>query len=285
MGVNKMKEIIDNLGGVVGNWHLIVGEKSGVSRIIAYCLAAQLHVDRRTLGIAGGSSTDGICTDLRKNGADLTKFIVFTPDELFGTNAQQQSIRGRLPGATVYSPEAAFDPETLDKLGLDSAVPYKWENELTDFLEGRSKDPRMKVLAGIMAANCNNYEALIKEKGGIDILLLGMGEDGHVASIMPGDVAVNGQTYLQRYPKQHEIIIGGKNIGQTWYAVTIGMGTILQAKEIFLIAYGDKKADALEKALYGPISGSCPASLLRSAQQSPPRIVACFDYAAGQKIL
>ncbi len=135
-----------------------------------------------------------------------------------------------------------------------------------------------KELIKTINASCKEYEKQIADAGGIDIILLGLGADpdGHIASIMPGNLDVDDRTHLEKYLSPHKT-----SAGETNYAITMGIGTILEAKEIVLLAFGDKKADAVERALYGPINGECPASYLR---KSPNRVLVCLDYDAAKNI-
>lgn len=111
-----------------------------------------------------------------------------------------------------------------------------------------------------------DYETLIMENGPIDLQILGIGRNGHIGFAEPGtpinshtmivnltdtsrkDYAHFWEDNLERVPKQ---------------AITMGIQTILQAKEILLIAFGEGKAEAISKALQGPISEEVPATALQ----------------------
>lgn len=125
---------------------------------------------------------------------------------------------------------------------------------------------------------CNDYDAIIKKVGRIDLQLLGLGENGHIGFNEPSE-AFTGKTHcvdladstllanarffksLKDVPKQ---------------AYTLGVESIMMAKKIIVIVSGEKKADILKKVLYGPITPLIPASIL----QVHPDVVIVADEAA-----
>lgn len=112
---------------------------------------------------------------------------------------------------------------------------------------------------------CYHYESLIEERGGIDLQILGIGDNGHIGFNEPA-IALNSKTHLvnlsqttiqanSRYFKEIEEV--------PRQAFTMGMGTILKAKQIILLASGIKKASAIVKTIKGQVSTEIPASLLQ----------------------
>lgn len=124
-------------------------------------------------------------------------------------------------------------------------------------------------LADDVEASCAAYEEKIEELGGIDLQLLGIGHDGHIGFNEPGDF----------FPKTtHKIALTEMTIeaNKRFFdnkidlvpkaAITMGVGTVMSAKKIVMIATGKGKHDILHKALYGPVSPEVPASILQFHQ-------------------
>jgi glucosamine-6-phosphate deaminase len=116
-----------------------------------------------------------------------------------------------------------------------------------------------------MDAECAAYDELIAQKGGIDLQLLGIGVDGHIGFnepdshfekathrvvLDPSTIDANARFFASRDDVPRE-------------AVTMGMGGIMGAKKVLLIANGKGKKDIVEKAFFGPITPAVPASILQ----------------------
>src|ERR1700730_9660019 len=124
--------------------------------------------------------------------------------------------------------------------------------------------PRSEVFA-----YCQEYERKIVAAGGIDIQILGIGRTGHIGFNEPGS-GIDSRTRmvaLDRLTRRDAArdFRGESNVPE--YAITMGVGTILQAREIMLLAWGESKAAVLRAAIEGPQTGSGPASFL---QGHPP---------------
>ena len=104
---------------------------------------------------------------------------------------------------------------------------------------------------------CRRYENQIRSLGGIDMQLLGLGRNGHIGFNEPSDSFASEADV----PRQ---------------AYTMGIGTILQAKKILLVASGEDKAEAVKNTLFGPITPYVPASIL----QIHPDVTIVADEAA-----
>jgi glucosamine-6-phosphate deaminase len=110
-----------------------------------------------------------------------------------------------------------------------------------------------------------NYDAKIKELGGIDLQLLGIGLDGHIGFNEPDDYFIKGTHVIDLHESTIEAnsrFFENKSDVPT-KAITMGMLSIMQAKKILLIANGENKKEILEKAFYGPITPKIPASILQ----------------------
>ena len=141
---------------------------------------------------------------------------------------------------------------------------------------------RIHVLSGTAAdveAECGHYEDKIKAAGGIDLQILGIGRNGHIAFNEPAaDFA----------PATHIVELTESTIeaNKRFFAsaddvprraLTMGIGSIMKARSIVIIATGSDKAEAVRDMVKGPISPSCPASIL----QAHPDTVVMVDEAAG----
>ncbi len=132
-----------------------------------------------------------------------------------------------------------------------------FEEKNLNFLDSETNDPD---------AECKSYENMIKSLGGLDLLILGLGVNSHIAFNEPGS-SQKTKTRLIRLSKETIIYnsrffsSGEKTPKQ---AMTIGISTILCSKKIVLIAFGENKLSALQKTLNEKISSKIPASFLRA---------------------
>ena len=133
-----------------------------------------------------------------------------------------------------------------------------------------------------LEAECRRYDALIEEAAGIDLQLLGIGHNGHIGFNEPNRELISGTHVVQLAQETRRANARFFNSVEEVpkQAITMGVGTILKARTIVLIAKGADKADILRRALEGPITTECPASLL----QTHPRLVVLLDRAAAAKL-
>lgn len=112
---------------------------------------------------------------------------------------------------------------------------------------------------------CLAYEKKVENVTGIDIQLLGIGRTGHIGFNEPGS-SLNSKTRLIRLDRVTRLdaasdFFGQENVPKR--AITMGVGTILSAKKIILMAWGEGKADVIQQAVEGPIKESIPATFLQ----------------------
>ena len=112
---------------------------------------------------------------------------------------------------------------------------------------------------------CARYEELIRSMGGVDIQLLGIGHNGHIGFNEP-DAAFARTTHCvdlteSTIEANKRFFASADDVPRQAY--TMGIGTIMKAKKILLIASGEDKAEILAKAFYGPITPEVPASILQ----------------------
>lgn len=131
------------------------------------------------------------------------------------------------------------------------------------------------------AAFCQWYEGRIEQCGGIDLQILGIGSDGHIAFNEPGS-SLSSRTRLKTLARS--TIDDNARFFKTRdevpiYAITMGVGTILEAREILLLASGANKAPAIAAAVEGPVTAMITASALQMHESTT---VYVDEVAAGQ---
>ncbi|MEN0002572.1 MAG: glucosamine-6-phosphate deaminase [Bacteroidota bacterium] len=115
-------------------------------------------------------------------------------------------------------------------------------------------------------AYCEAYEAKIAQYGGLDAQLLGIGRTGHIGFNEPGS-AIDSRTRLIRLDKITRLDAASDFYGEEFVpplAITMGVGTILHAKKIFLVAWGEGKASIVRQSVEGPMIASIPATFLQT---------------------
>ena len=120
-------------------------------------------------------------------------------------------------------------------------------------------------LAFDLKEECLRYDAIIESLSGIDIPLLGIGHNGHIAFNEPADFFSKSTSLVELSDstiKANSRFFDSEDSVPTW-ALTMGIGSILKAKRIILAAFGESKAAILEKALFGKVTPSVPASILQ----------------------
>ena len=125
---------------------------------------------------------------------------------------------------------------------------------------------------------CIQYEADIQAQGGIDLCLLGLGMNGHIAFNEPKSDPRSQTRKVELHPETLMANFRGEAIFT--HALTLGIGTIRDAREIFIIALGKGKAHAVKAATQEPISILCPASHL----QNHPQVTWFIDQDAADLI-
>ena len=112
---------------------------------------------------------------------------------------------------------------------------------------------------------CKEYDERIEKLGGIDIQLLGIGLDGHIGFNEPDDCFTKETHLVSLDPSTIEanarFFASADEVPKT--AITMGMGGIMNAKKVLLIANGKNKEEIVKKAFFGPITPEVPASILQ----------------------
>ena len=133
-----------------------------------------------------------------------------------------------------------------------------------------------------LAAECANYEAKIQAAGGIDLFMGGVGEDGHLAFNEPFSSLVS-RTRVKSLTYDTILVnsrfFDGDISKVPTTALTVGVGTVMDAKEVLVLAFGHKKATALKNAIEGAYSHTCTLSAL---QNHPHGIIVADELAVGE---
>ncbi|MGH7322191.1 MAG: 6-phosphogluconolactonase, partial [Candidatus Rokuibacteriota bacterium] len=117
-----------------------------------------------------------------------------------------------------------------------------------------------------LPAMCGAYEQKIAAVGGLDFVVLGLGPNGHLASNEPGSAFDSRTRPMRLRPETVAYILTdeGADPRVVDSAVTLGLGTLAEAREVVVLVSGAAKRDILRRALTGPITPDCPASVLQT---------------------
>lgn len=137
-------------------------------------------------------------------------------------------------------------------------------------------------LAEDIPALCESYESRIRAVGGIDLQVLGIGGDGHIGFNEPGSSLTSRtriKTLTARTRSDNAADFGSEQAVPK-HVITMGVGTIMEARTLALFAFGERKAAAVALAVEGPITSMVPASIL----QMHPRAKVFLDEAAAEDL-
>ncbi|PWB98133.1 glucosamine-6-phosphate deaminase [Homoserinimonas hongtaonis] len=238
---------------------------------VAGRLAADMieHLVRRNpcavLGLATGSTPLTTYRSLAQRDLDFSRVRAFALDEYVGLEpGHPQSYR------------AVIDREVVATLGLDPAmvrVPGD-DGVLDAALDG--------PLEAALEAAADRYERAIETAGGIDLQILGIGANGHIGFNEPGSSLASPTRVkaLTRQTREDNARFFASVDEVPRHCITQGLGTILRARHLVLLAFGDRKADAVAAAIEGAVSSSTPGSVV----QLHPRVTAIVDEAAASRL-
>ena len=171
-------------------------------------------------------------------------------------------------------------------VGLPADHPQRYRSVIRRELEDGVDFPADGIagpdgLADDLPAVCADYERAIADAGGVDLQLLGVGSDGHVAFNEPGS-SLSSRTRIKTLTartREDNARFFDSPDEVPHHVLTQGLGTILEARHLVLIAQGPGKAQAVHALVEGPVSAMCPASVL---QLHPHATVLLDEGAAGQ---
>jgi glucosamine-6-phosphate deaminase len=227
--------------------------------------AAVRRTPAAVLGLATGSTPLPVYQELIRRsragaGPSYTSVSCFNLDEYVALPLSPDG------GVHEQSYRATIARELTDGLGLRP-----------DQVNGPDPSPDGLPTAG------ERYEALIAKAGGVDVQLLGIGSDGHLAFNEPGSSLASRTRIktLTRQTRADNARFFGSLDEVPHHVLTQGLGTILEARHLLLIATGPGKADAVAACVEGPLSASCPASAL----QLHPHATVLLDPAAADRLV
>lgn len=232
-----------------------------ISKIGAEIIASAIRKKPNlVLGLATGSTPVGMYKKLirmhKEEGLDFSKLTTFNLDEYVG-----------LPPEHDQSYYYFMRKNLFDHVNIDMS--------------------KVHVPSGLITGEdveeyCQWYEDEIKRAGGIDIQVLGLGRDGHIAFNEPGSslasrtriVALTEETINDNsrfFEKKEDV---------PRFAITMGVKTVMEAKHCLIMAVSENKADAVKALVEGPVCSQITASAL----QMHPKVTALFDAEAASKL-
>jgi len=192
------------------------------------------------LGLATGSTPLPVWRSLARRHLDLSRVRGFALDEYLGLE----------PG-DPRSYRATIDAEVVEPLGLDPSLVHV---------------PGDGLVGAQLAGAGARYEALIAEAGGVDLQVLGIGRTGHIGFNEPGSSFASRtrvKTLMRVSREDNARFFDGDVEAVPRHCVTQGLGTILDARRLVLLAFGAAKAPAIAAAVEGPVTASMPASAIQ----------------------
>ncbi|WP_419703725.1 glucosamine-6-phosphate deaminase [Promicromonospora sp. NFX87] len=173
-------------------------------------------------------------------------------------------------------------------VGLSADHPERYRNVIekefasrVDLAPGAVQGP--DGLAADLPAACAAYEASIADAGGVDLQILGIGTDGHIAFNEPGS-SLASRTRIKTLTKQtredNARFFGGSVDDVPRHCLTQGLATIMSARHLVLLASGRAKAEAVHQLVEGPISAMWPATIM----QLHPHATVLVDDAAASRL-
>ena len=213
-----------------------------MSRKAANIISAQVIMKPNcVLGLATGSTPIGTYAQLvewyNKGDLDFSEVTTVNLDEYKG-----------LPRTNDQSYYYFMHQHLFDRVNIDP--------ERTNVPNGMEPDAEKE---------CGRYEELIRSLGGVDLQLLGLGHNGHIGFNEPGE-AFEKETHCvdlteSTIEANKRFFASADDVPKQAY--TMGIKTIMQAKKILIVVNGEKKADIVERAFFGPVTPEVPASILQ----------------------
>lgn len=206
------------------------------------------------LGLATGSTPLTTWGSLAARGLDLSRVHGFALDEYVGLE----------PGHPE-SYRSVITREVVEPLGLTPALVHVPAND------------------GPLETAGEDYEEAIDAVGGIDLQILGIGRTGHIGFNEPGSSLASltrVKTLAEQTRRDNARFFDSPDLVPT-HCVTQGLGTILRARHLILLAFGERKAAAVAGAVEGPVTSSLPGSVI----QLHPRVTVIVDEGAASLLV
>lgn len=226
---------------------IILPSAAEVGKLAAQLIAEVVEENpRAVLGLATGSSPLATYAELaaraRAGTSDFSQARGFALDEYVG-----------IPQEHPQSYSSVIRHEVVEPLGMNP--------DLVHVPDGRAADVQAAARA---------YDAAIRDAGGIDIQLLGIGGNGHIGFNEPTSSFASRTRMKTLTPRTRadnaRFFASADEV--PLHCITQGLGTIMEARSLLLVAQGEKKAAAIRAAVEGPVSSMCPASILQFHEQA-----------------
>lgn len=233
---------------------------TAMSRRAANIIAAEIHKNPRcVLGLATGSTPIGTYQQL----IEMNKAGDISFQEVATVNLDEYK---GLPGDHDQSYRYFMDHNLFNHIDIDKSFTF--------VPDGMAEDAD---------AECAEYDDIVKTLGYADLQLLGIGNNGHIGFNEP-DTQFTTETHVvdltdSTIDANTRFFASRDEVPRQ--ALTMGMGCIINARRILLIASGESKADAIYNTVCGPITPECPASIL----QLHPDVIIVGDEAALSKVV
>jgi glucosamine-6-phosphate deaminase len=238
------------------NVRIFASEQEAAAACAAHIAAAVRAKPDLVLGLPTGRSPLNVYRELvglhKRGELDLSRATTFNLDEFLG-----------VPPEDSGSFRAYMERHLFEHVNLAP--------ERIHFLDGCAPDAE---------AECERYDREIAKAGGLELLLMGVGPNGHVAFNEPGEglMAKSHRGLLSRETRLSQAPLFGDEAARVPMAsLTMGMAPIVQAREVLLLAFGASKAAAVTAMVHGPVTPRCPASFL----QLHPNVHVWLDPAAA----
>lgn len=237
--------------------YIVAGPREAGELVAGHIADLVRRKPRLVLGVATGTTPLPVYGQLRDHadaGVDFSRVQAFALDEYVG-----------LPEGHPESYRSVIDREVRQPLGLDP--------KRVHVPDGR--------LEGIETAG-ERYEAELAAVGGVDLQLLGIGTTGHIGFNEPGSsfASLTRVKTLTEQTRRDNARFFDSIEDVPLHAVTQGLGTILRARHLILLAFGEGKAHAVSAAVEGPLTASHPASAI----QLHPHATVVVDEAAATSL-
>jgi glucosamine-6-phosphate deaminase len=220
------------------------------------------------------------------NPTDDRKFVLGLPTGSSPIGMYQAIIKAHKEGRISFKNVLTFNMDEYVNLPEDHPESYHtfMKKNLFDHIDCPKEN--IHILNGNaenLQAECARYEQMIKDAGGIDLFIGGIGPDGHIAFNEPGS-SLSSRTRIKTLTTDTRIanarFFGGKPENVPSLALTVGVGTVMSAKEVLILCNGHNKSRALQAAVEGAVTQMWTIS---SLQLHPHGIVVC-DEAACEEI-
>lgn len=212
-------------------------------------------------------------------------FVMGLPTGSSPLGVYRELIRIHKEGALSFARTVTFNMD--EYVGLPDDHPQSYHRFMFDnffnFIDIVKENVHiLNGMAKDLQKECRDYEASIKSFGGIELFLGGVGKDGHIAFNEPGSSLVS-RTRVKTLTMDTKIanarFFDGDTSKVPSTALTVGVGTVMDAREVIIIVSGPDKARALKEAIEGSVSQWCSLSCL---QMHPAAIIVCDEAAAEE---